>query len=80
MECYCYLRNVQDLLSDGKSPNERRFGMPFKRSGYSVWRDGRISPYFLLKTCRNCINSVQKSYQVYSLDMRYTRGESGRVT
>ena len=28
MECYCYLRNIQDLLSDGKRPCERRFGMP----------------------------------------------------
>ena len=28
-ECYCYLRNIQDLLSDGKSPYERRFGRPF---------------------------------------------------
>ena len=30
MECYTYLRNVQDLLSDGKTPFERRFGKPFK--------------------------------------------------
>ena len=29
MECYCYVRNIQDLLSDGKTPCERRFGMPF---------------------------------------------------
>ena len=29
IECYCYLRKIQDLLSDGKSPCERRFGMPF---------------------------------------------------
>ena len=29
MECYCYLRNIQDLLSDGKTPCERRFGTPF---------------------------------------------------
>ena len=29
MECYCYLRNIQDLLSDGTTPYERRFGMPF---------------------------------------------------
>ena len=29
-ECYCYLRNTQDLLSDGKTPYERRFGQPFK--------------------------------------------------
>ena len=31
MECYCYLRNIQDLLSDGKTPCERRSGMPFNR-------------------------------------------------
>ena len=30
MECYTYLRNVQDLLSDGKTPYERRLGNPFK--------------------------------------------------
>ena len=35
MECYTYLRNIQDLLSDGKTPYERRFGEPFK--GHSVW-------------------------------------------
>ena len=29
LECYTYLRNVQDLLSDGKTPCERRFGIPF---------------------------------------------------
>ena len=29
MECNCYLRNIQGLLSDGKTPYERRFGMPF---------------------------------------------------
>ena len=30
IECYCYLRNIQDLFSDGKTPYERRFGVPFK--------------------------------------------------
>ena len=30
MECYCNLRNVQDLVADGKTPYERRFGEPFK--------------------------------------------------
>ena len=29
MECYCYLRNIQDLLADWKTPYERRFGRPF---------------------------------------------------
>ena len=28
MECYTYLRNIQDLLSDKKTPYERRFGEP----------------------------------------------------
>ena len=30
MECYTFLRNVTDLLSDGKTPYERRFGKPCK--------------------------------------------------
>ena len=29
-ECYCFLRNVQDLLADGKTPCERRFEESFK--------------------------------------------------
>ena len=28
VECYCYLRNVHDLLADGKTLYERRFGKP----------------------------------------------------
>ena len=30
MECFTYLRNVTDLLTDGMTPFERRFGQPFK--------------------------------------------------
>ena len=30
MECKTHLRNVTDLLSDGKTPYERRFGKPLK--------------------------------------------------
>ena len=30
MQCHCYLRNVQDLLANGKSQNERRSGESFK--------------------------------------------------
>ena len=33
MECYCYLRNSQDLLSDGRTPYERRFAIPFNGRG-----------------------------------------------
>ena len=28
--CNCYLRNVQDLLADGKTPHERQFGGSFE--------------------------------------------------
>ena len=58
MECYCYLRNIQDLLSDGKRPIHHVKGITL----------------FLWNTCRDCISSAQKSCQVYSLDMRCTRG------
>ena len=47
MECYCYLRNVQDFLADGKTPNERRFGEPFKGTMilfWSNWMNILISP------------------------------------
>ena len=30
IECYCYLRRIQDLLSDRRTPYERRFGEPCK--------------------------------------------------
>ena len=30
MECYTCLRNITDLLSDGKTQYERRFGQRFK--------------------------------------------------
>ena len=36
MECHCYLRNIQDLFSDGKALCERRFGVPF---------DGPVIPF-----------------------------------
>ena len=29
MECYCHLRNVQDVCVDGQTLHERRFNSPF---------------------------------------------------
>ena len=46
MECCCYLRNVQDLLSDGKTLHERRFGEPVQGPVILFWFDERISSYF----------------------------------
>ena len=47
MECYCYLRNIQDCLSDGRTPHERRFGEPFKE--------------FYLARCLNITTCLQKT-------------------
>ena len=41
-ECYTYLRNVTDLLFDGKTPYERRFGQPLT---------GPIIPFGSLVEC-----------------------------
>ena len=65
MECYTYLRNVTDLLSDGKTPCERRFGEPFK---------GPKGPV------KNPVNLERKSFLDCSSDTLSTRGEFGRVT
>ena len=52
MECKTYLRNVTDLLSDGKTPFERRFGQPF---------EGPIIPFGSLVEYHpyNCEGSVK---------------------
>ena len=79
MECYTYLRNIQHLLSDGKTPYERRFGEPFK---------GPIIPFDSLveyhpisaKDSQESINLERKSYLDCSLDTLCTRVEFGRVT
>ena len=42
MECYCNLRDIQDLLPDGKTPCERRFGEPF---------DGPVIPLGAIVEC-----------------------------
>ena len=46
MECYCCLRSILDLLSDGKTPFERRFGIPFNRPVLPFGAMFEISPYF----------------------------------
>ena len=78
-ECYCYLWKVQDLLSDGKTPYERRFGEPLKGPIVPVGSMVEYHP-FPPKTCQDFISSARKSYQQYSSVMHYTRGESGKET
>ena len=79
MECYTYLRNVTDLLSDGKTPYERRFGQPFNGP---VIPFGSLVEYhpLLRRTSQESINLERKSYLDCSSDTLSTRGEFGRVT
>ena len=80
MECYTYLRNVTDLLSDGKTPYERRFGWPFGGPVVSIWFIGWVLPY-------NCEGSVsnpsiwKESFTwIVPSDTLSARVEFGRVT
>ena len=76
MECYTYLRNVTDLLSDGKTPYERRLGKPFK---------GPIIPFGSLVeyhpiTAKDSQESINLERKSYLSDAHCTREEFGRVT
>ena len=66
MECYCYLRDVQDLVTDVNTLYERRFGEPFK------------GPAIPLGTRPGSMKLVRKCYLGYSLGMHRMRGELGR--
>ena len=76
MECYCYLRNFQDLLSDGKTPYERRFGMPSNGPVISFGAMVKYHPIFR-KINLDCVSLEQKFGEVYFSVMR---GESAKET
>ena len=58
MECYCYLRNVQDFLADGKTPYERRFGSHLKDQCFRLVQWLNIIR-FLWETSQDSINVVR---------------------
>ena len=53
MEWYTYLRNIQDLLSHGKTPHERRFGKPFIGSIIPFGSLVEYLPYFCERPVKN---------------------------
>ena len=68
LECYTKLRNGTDLLPDGKTPYERRFGKPFNGP---IIPSGSLVEYFTLslrKTSQESINLERKSYLDCSSD------------
>ena len=78
MECYTYLRNVTDLLPDGKTPMKDVLGNHSRDRFHLVhW----LSIILLLRrTSQESINWERKSYLDCSSDTPCTRGEFGRVT
>ena len=80
MECYTYLRNVTDLLSDGKTPYERRFGQPFLKDRLFHLVHWLSITLKLRRISQESINLERKSYLDCSSDTLCTRGEFGRVT
>ena len=74
MESHTYLRNIQDLLSDGKTPHERRFG---KDQSFRLVHWLSIT-LFLRKTSQESINFVRKV--LLGLFLGFVLRELGRVT
>ena len=79
LECYTYLRNIQDLLSVGKTPYERHFGEPFK--GPIIPFGSLVEYYPISAKDQSRIHQFgKKSYLDCSLDTLCTLEEFGRVT
>ena len=79
MESYTYLRNVTDLLSDGKTPYERRFGQPFKGPIISFGSLVEYHPFITTDQSR-FHQFGKKSHFNCSSDTLCTREKFGRVT
>ena len=80
MECYCCLRNIQDLLSFGKTPCARWFGIPF---------NGPVMPFGGMVDCHPISAKDQSRLHQFGpkvfpgrfLGYAFTRGgESGKET
>ena len=79
MECYTHLRNVTDLLSDGKTPVKDVLDDHLKDRLFHLvhWLSITLE---LRRTSQESINLERKSYLDCSSDTLYTREEFGRVT
>ena len=73
MECKTYLRNIHDLLSDGKTPMKEVLGNHLKDQSFRLVHSLSITS-FLRKTSQESINLERKSYLDCSLDTLCTRG------
>ena len=77
IECFCYLRNIRDLLSDGKTPHERRFGVPSKKFFQSnamlyVFEDNEAVIKMRIKDRSPTMRHVSRTHRV-ALDWSFDR-------
>ena len=56
------LRNVQELLADGKTPHETKIRGIFQSTNYSIWCTGGIPPKFRERQKLELINSEKKVF------------------
>ena len=73
MECYTYLRNVTDLLSDGENALWKTFWETTKRTDCSVWFIGWVSSYCRKRLIRKpsiskeeCLTWIVVGYALYA--------------
>ena len=64
------LRNVQDLVEDGETPYERRFGNPLKGQQHPDPNQFDINQEFITLT--------RKFYQEFTSDVHWLHGEFGK--
>ena len=74
MECYTYLRNIQDLLSDGPTHMRDALENPVKDQSFRLVHWLSIT-LFLRKTSQESVNLERKCYLDCSLDTLCTREE-----
>ena len=79
MECYTNLRYSGSFCLMGRHPMKGGSECPSTDQLYRLEHWSNLT-LFLRKTCRDYINLVQKSCQVFSLNMHKTLEESGKET
>ena len=78
MECYCYLRSVQDRLAEGKTPCERQVGEPFEEPIISFGAMVEYHPISAPEQSKTSTILATKFYQESFLGRRWSRGEFGK--
>ena len=75
MECFCYLRNVQNLVGDGKTRYERRFEEPFKVPVIPFGAMVEYCPISSRDQSRLHQFGTKKNYLEFFSDVHQSRGQ-----